>query len=239
MDLALLSRRVIAATLVAVLTPVASAVCQVPQPRIVCAEYANSKAVLVANLRATKRVVVDGDTDGYLYTFSVKTLMRGDAASKFELWEENSSGRAAFEWKVGVDYVLFLARDVQRPTHAWVIDGCGNSGPVNASAKVLQAIRSHASSTIGLVYGMVSSDSLTTGVPNVTVKATGNHKSFSTITDQSGRFRLQLPAGEYIVDAMRDRESFRPEPFSYENPRNLKILPGYCAQIQFGSAGTK
>ena len=233
--------RSVAPVLAALLVQSASAVCPVPQPRIVCAEYANSKAVVIATLRATRHIALERlDTDGYLYSLAVKTLLRGDVGSTFQVWEENASGRAAFNWKVGTDYLLFLRSHVLKPVPGCVIDGCGDSGPTSASATVLQAIKSaQASTSDGLVSGMVSTDSWTTGVPDVIVRAVGMRQRLSAKTDQGGQFLFRLPAGKYTLDAVRDGWSFRPEPFGYENPRNLNVRPGYCAQIQFSGTEMK
>lgn len=227
MRLRLLLVRTAALVLAAVLIPIALAVCQVPQPRIVCAEYSNSKAVVVATLRASRHVAAFGETDGHLYSFAVKTLLRGDPGSAFQVWEENSSGRATFAWKVGRDYLLFLTGNVKQPTRAWVIDGCGNSGPMSQSGKVLAQIKSiDTSSPFGVVYGMADTS-------DVLVKAVGDGQTFSTKSDQMGRLTLRLPIGKYTLSAARRGWSFAPEPFGYESPRDLNITSGYCAQIQF------
>lgn len=51
-------------------------VCRVPQPGIVCAEYSNSKTVVIATLRASRYAEADANTDGYLYSVTVRTLLR-------------------------------------------------------------------------------------------------------------------------------------------------------------------
>jgi hypothetical protein len=238
MRLPLLLVRSAVLVLAGVLAPIASAVCQVPQPRVVCAEYSNSKAVVIATLRASRFARIDSDTDGHLYDFVLKTLLRGNPGSAFEVWEENSSGRATFDWKARDDYLLFLARNVTQPTRAWVIDGCGNSGPTSQSGKVLAQIKSiDATTPSGVVYGMVSTESWTTGVSNVMVKAIGNSQTFTAKTDEMGRFMLRLPIGKYALGATQTGWSFAPEPFGYESPQDLNITSGYCAQVQFSSTG--
>jgi hypothetical protein len=234
MRLQVLLCRSVALILMGVLAPIVSAVCQVPQPRIVCAEFSNSKVVVIAVLRASRDAAIDSDRDGHLYSLTLKTSLRGNPGSMFEVWEDNSSGRARFAWQVGSEYLLFLASDVQQPAPAWVIDGCGNSGPMSQSENVLAQIKSiQPRPASGLIYGMVSTDSWTTGVPNVVVKTLGSGPTFSTKTDQTGRFTLRLPTGRYALDAVRPGWSFAPEPFGYESPKNLSIALGYCAQVQF------
>ena len=235
MTVRLFLARTAAPILAAFPIPPASTACSVPQPRLVCAEYANSTAIVVGTLRATRHLAFDSiDADGHLYNLEVKTLIRGDIGSTFQIWEENSSGRASFDWKVGTDYLLFLLRYSRRPTSGWVIDGYGNSGPMSESGTVLESIKvAQANTSDGLVYGRVSADSLDTGVPDVIVRVLGKNQAFSAHTDQSGRFLLRLPAGKYALGALRNGWSFGLEPLSYEDPRNLSVVPGYCAQIQF------
>jgi hypothetical protein len=227
--------RIAAPVFTAIVVPPALAVCSRPQPRLVCAEYANSKAVVVATLRAARHVEPPKlDTDGHVYTLSVKTLIRGEMGSTFQIWEENASGRVAFDWKVGTDYLLFLLRYSREPVGGWLVDGCGNSGPLNKSGAVLRAIEAaQANTSGGSIYGMVSTDSLDTGVPDIIIRAIGQGRRVSARTDQRGRFLLRLPTGKYTVEALRKGWSFGPDVFSYENPGNLSITPGYCAQVQF------
>lgn len=176
----------------------------------------------------------EGFTYGHFYTLETSMRLRGQIDSSFQVWEENSSGRATFGWAVGTAYLLFLSYD--EPAHAWILDGCGNSGRLDQSETTLAAIKSVQSSKIALVEGMASTGSWTTGVPAVTIRATGNGKTFTATTDQNGRFQMRLPAGQYRLDAARPGWSLDPNPFSYENPEDLKVAAGSCAQVQFSDA---
>jgi hypothetical protein len=192
--------------------------------------------VAIAKLQSVRTVYSDTDPDVNLYTLVTRDVLRGDIGSTFRVWEENSSGRAAFRWTKGTDYLLFL-KYFER-ARAWVIDGCGNSGPVSRSAAVLSAIRSMQTKTPdGLVQGVVSTDSWTTGVPGVAVEAAGNGLTFRAKTDRNGRFEFRLPTGTYTLKAVRQDRVFKTLFYSYENPEKLNITPGYCAQIQFSNDG--
>ncbi len=215
----------------ATFAPDALALCQVPRPRLVCAEYSNSQAVVIAKLSGVREVVDKDGFDGHVYTLETSTRLRGQIDNSFPVWEENSSGRATFGWAVGTTYLLFLSYD--EPAHAWTLDGCGNSGRLDRSETTLAAIKSVQSSKIALVEGMASTSTGTTGIPAVTIRATGNGKTFSAKTDQNGRFQIQLPSGHYKLEAARPGRSFEPDPFSYEDPEDLKVTAGSCAQVQF------
>jgi hypothetical protein len=171
--------------------------CQVPQPRLVCAEYTNSQAVVIAKLMRIREM---GDGDGYFYSLATRNVLRGRTDPTFQVWEENSSGRATFDWKPGTDYLLFMSYSKQ--DRAWGIDGCGNSGPLSQSASVLAAINSaKANASDGLVDGMVSTDSWTTGIVDVTVRGVWNGMTFTARTNQAGRFQMRLPPGRYRLEA--------------------------------------
>jgi len=218
----------------AAFAPVARSVCQVPQPRLVCAEFANSPAVIIAKVSGIRRVVDKDDfIEGYFYTLTTNTRLRGRIDDTFQVWEENSSGRASFGWTVGTSYLLFLTYYDGR---SWTIDGCGNSGPLDRSADTLAAIKSAQSTKTARVEGMASTGSWTTGVPAVTINATGNGKMFTAQTDQRGQFQLRLLPGHYELKAVRPAWSFDRNPFSYENPNDLNLSAGGCAQVQFTGA---
>ena len=117
-----------------------SAVCLQPLPRLVCAEYFRSKAVVVANLAGLTKVKDSyGDVTGTYYSMTVERSLRGDVPRLFRIYEANDSGRADFIWEIGESYLLFLRE--QTPTEGWVIDGCGNSGPTELRSKAIQAIQ--------------------------------------------------------------------------------------------------
>lgn len=207
-------------------------VCRVPRPRLVCSELANSEAVVEAKLIESRYVPQHRDLDGYVYRLQRLKLFAGQIPVTFTVWEENSSGRAGFYWKKDETYVLFLT--FSKVDHAWVIDGCGNSGPIGESASVIAAIESAKRHTgDALIGGMVSTDSWTTGVPDATVTVTGKHIHLSTTTDQKGNFEFRVPPGHYEVQAAQTGSVFDPNPLSYENPSSLKLAAGGCAQVQF------
>jgi|SRR5579871_1089882 len=230
-----LSRVAIAFTLFAA---DAWSVCRVPQPRLVCAEYAHSQAVVIARLTSIREVKRDRDMEGNFYTLATRSSLRGKIGRTFQLWEENSSGRAGFTWTKGMDYLLFISHSER--DQAWVMDACGNSGRLDKAALVFTAIKSfNVSAPDALVEGMVSTDSWTTGIPDALVTANGNGRSFVAKTDQNGRFTLRIPAGRFKLSAARSGWSLEPAPFTYEDPNDLRLETGACAQVQFSGTQIK
>ncbi|HUY81595.1 MAG TPA: carboxypeptidase-like regulatory domain-containing protein [Acidobacteriaceae bacterium] len=200
---------------------------------MVCAEYFQSQAVVVAKLVDIKSVPKQWP-DYFIYKLVTVRRIRGNASPTFELFEGNDSGRAPFDWKVGEQYLLFLDEPSQYTRNLPSIDGCGNSSPLAEAAKTLKKIRAISEfGDRGLISGMVGTDSWTTGVSNVAIRITGNHRTFLAETNAKGRYTKVVPVGVYRVTATKGRMNIPAEPFSYESPSHVVIHPGGCAQVQF------
>ncbi len=222
-----------------VLVNSALGLCQVPRPRSVCAEFSNSEAVVIAKLTAIREYESGPYSGGHVYHFELEGAFKSSARLQrvFDIWEENSSGRATFLWVAGGRYSLYLYRSQKEGM--WSIDGCGNSHPALASEVVLAIDGPHkAKPRPAMIEGMVSTDSWTTGVPEVTIRAARNGRAFKAKTDAAGRFRMEVPPGTYKLRAEREGSSFERNPFSYENPgrstsrlRELRAGAVECAMM--------
>src|SRR5215469_14021284 len=127
----------------------AAAVCSIPRPRLVCAEFFKEQVAVIARMAGARHVIPKKDDalDYHTYTMQTDRVLRGNIGSTFRIYEENSSGRAGFDWKVGENYLLFLS--YSKEDHGWELDGCGNSGPLQKSAKVLREINKIRTATDG------------------------------------------------------------------------------------------
>jgi hypothetical protein len=214
--------------------PPAEPLCSAPLPRLVCAEYYAATIVVEARLvRKTPNRDKDIPTGilSWDYQMSTELTLRGSIGKSFQIHEENDSGRAGFYWVRGRSYLLFLTYNPQ--SKAWVLDGCGNSGPLNKAGTALaqiQKLKSHPHR--GRLEGQVSVNTLSGGFPNVRVEARGSTGIFIAHTNDDGNFRLQLPIGHYELHAMSEGLSFNDYDFSYERSSGLDIAPGGCAQVQ-------
>src|SRR5579859_2331680 len=148
---------------VLLLSDLLHAVCGQPQPRLVCAEYFRSDVVAVARLARIRHLVPKNADDGFVYTMQLQSSIRGQIGRRFNIYEENSSGRASFDWKRGESYLLFLWFE---PTdHAWELDGCGNSGPEDKAGAVVDAIHKIESARdSGAKTGLLEGDVRDSGV---------------------------------------------------------------------------
>jgi hypothetical protein len=213
----------------------AMAFCSFPQPRLVCAEYFASQIVVEATLTHTNTLHDKDDPEGisaHLYTLRVNQALRGKIAETIQVYEANDSGRAPFDWVAGREYLLFL---FYAPSEkSWALDGCGNSGPLSEVKMALSKIASiKAARGGGVIHGAVSEQALSIPIAGVHVEAQGTGGRYTTTTNGKGEFRLDVPAGRYVVLATKEGFSFDIADISYEDPRNIQIEPGGCAQIQF------
>jgi hypothetical protein len=214
-------------------TPVLG-VCNVPSPRLVCAEYFASKVVVEATLVSVREIHGSDDPQDVrarVYTLRTNLLFRGHVAEMFRVYEGNDSGRATFDWKVGQNYLLFLFYSVA--DKSWALDGCGNSGELDRKKSVLEqidAIRSHTDG--GVIHGVVSERRISDPLVGVRVEARGAEGLYQATTNAKGEFEIKVPAGKYTLRAVKAGFAFQGADLSYENPHGLQIEPGGCARVQ-------
>jgi hypothetical protein len=219
------------------LPPSAAAFCEAPQPRLVCAEFFSGPLIVQATLvRTSHEAETQDQLDAYIYSLRVNRVLRGKASQTIRVYEENSSGRATFNWVPRTDYLLFLFPLTEKKG-MWALDGCGNSGPVSNAAEALAEIAKVKASVSGggMIQGVVNGPHFAATQPSsgMHVAAKGASGLFSAVTNKDGEFRMDVPAGRYVVSVNEPGLSFRPFEFTYEDPDALQIQPGGCAQVQF------
>ena len=168
----------------------------------------------------------------HIYTLRVDRVLRGKAAATLRVYERNDSGRATFGWVRGKEYLLFLFYATE--DKSWELDGCGNSGPLSGAKMALAEIAAiKASHGGGRIQGIVSEQALSSPISGVRVEAIGKAGRYEATTNEKGQFQVDVPAGQYVVNAFKSGMSFDKADISYEDPRQVRIEPGGCAQIQF------
>lgn len=209
-----------------------------PQPRLVCAEYFRSRVVVEATLLPNVKAVHSPDDpegiERFIYTLHTRSVLRGNIGTSFLVSEMNASGRATFGWTPGTTYLLFLTYSPAE--RVWVLDGCGNSGPLEKSGIALAEIR-RLRSTHG--NGRIEGGLDNVLIQGIHVMAISKAGSFRAETDEKGHFKIKVPPGHYRL-IVRDPElAFVPMDLSYENPRSIRVTQGACAQVQFSVRPTK
>lgn len=223
--------------LVGLLGSQAVALCRVPQPRLVCAEYFHSRGVVIARLDGVTPVKdTYGGLSGAYYSMTVERELRGPVPRLFRIYEGNDTGRATFEWKPGDSYLLFLREE--GPNGSWMIDGCGNSGPSNGKLKALQQIEAiDAASDRVLIEGAVGGVSSSIPLAGVQVEVRGPGGVITAAeTKFDGTFEIQVSPGTYQARAMEPGKTFVAADLTYEDPDALFLEGGGCAQVQFVEA---
>jgi hypothetical protein len=206
--------------------------CYVPQPRLVCAEYFDSQLVVEATLVHIDELHPEHAMDGRVYTLRVNQTLRGEAAETVKVYEENSSGRASFDWVSGRRYLLFLS--YAESDKAWKLDGCGNSGPLRKARRALSVIAAiKAAKGSGVIQGVVSDVTLSSLIPGVQVEAAGASGHYKATTNKNGEFRMKVPVGQYAVRVVDKEDTYVKAEFSYDDPQKVQIECGGCAQVQF------
>ena len=217
----------------------ASALCNMPRPRLICAEYFHSKAVVIAKLAGVTPVKDNfDDVTGTYYSMTIEQTLRGKASRLFRVYVPNEHRPAKFEWKTGDSYLLFLQQ--QTDNGAWVIDGCGNSGPTDSRMSALDQVDmiDH-NSNRAKIQGAVGGISYAFPLERVQVEATGPGGVITAETDAAGKFEMRVAPGKYQVRALSPGKTFVAADLSYENPDDLLLENGGCAQVQFVEAAKK
>lgn len=217
----------------------AGAVCNLPRPRLICAEYFHSKAVVIAKLAGITTVKDDyDDVTGTYYSLTVEQTLRGQVSRLFRVFVANDSGRTTFEWKTGSSYLIFLRRKTDNG--AWVVDGCGNSGPTDSKTSALDQVDMiDSTSNRAIIQGAVGGISYAFPLEGVQVEATGPGGVITAETNTAGRFDMRVTPGKYQLRAVSPGKTFVAADFSYENPDELVLENGGCAQVQFVEASRK
>jgi hypothetical protein len=229
--------RLLFLALVPLLPLPAMAFCSEPQPRLVCAEYFARQLVVEATLIQINELHDKDDPEyvsAHVYTLRLNQAFRGKIAGTIRVYEGNDSGRAPFDWVAGREYLLFLFYAASEKS--WELDGCGNSGPLSEAKLALSEIATiKAARGGGVIHGVVrdSEELPFTVIPGVRVEAQGATGRYSATTNEKGEFQMDVPAGKYTVHAVGNGLFFDRALFSYEDPSNIHIEPGGCAQVEF------
>ena len=166
-----------------------------------------------------------------MYTLQLTRSYKGEIHGTFRVKESNDSSRASFTWKTGQSYLLFLHRNEDG---TWWVLGCdGNSDNVHNASRTIEVIKSLGTRHGGLIQGTIA------GIvgPNtvrVHVAQKDGPKSFETAVDQHGEFRIHVPSGHYRLFAVLEGRSLEADTImSYEDPENIVLVDGGCAQVVF------
>jgi hypothetical protein len=212
-----------------------SASCPGPRPRLLCAEYFQSDAVVTAKVLKIRRFTASDGDDYLFYTMQTGQVLRGEMPATFRIIDSPYPSGNSLSPEKGERYLLFLS--YSKNDRAWELDGCGNSGLLEKSAETLKGVaRLHAGGNGGMVQGNVQLDAGVTVGATVVVR--GKRGTFKATTDKEGNFEVHVPGGAYRARVIQEGKSFEPG-WSYEDPKRFRVSNGGCAQLQFQEAEQK
>jgi hypothetical protein len=195
------------------------------------------------------RIIRDKDDPegiaAHVYELHADRTLRGQIGKTIQVYDENTTARATFDWKIGRKYLLFLSRMPNEESEEfWWLDNCGSSGPLSQANAALTQIaeiekKRNANDRDGFIHGIVSLKSLSSPLPGVRVEALGTHGHYSARTDSDGKFNLKVPAGQYLIRATEPGWVFDTADISYEDRHKVRVERGGCIQLQLaGVEGT-
>jgi hypothetical protein len=167
----------------------------------------------------------DQSVDGNLYTFRVTKVFRGNPDRIVALFNANDSGRLPIRYVRGHSYLIFASATTLKGASLKVLqaDGCGNSNEVMHAQRAMTAIEHIQRTTESAIRIEIQGES-----SGVHVRATGTQAA-AGVTDKNGNVTLRVPPGRYQVTA---DVPFKADDFSYDDPLNINVVAGQCAEIE-------
>jgi hypothetical protein len=168
-------------------------------PRLICAEYASSAAVVEAKLIDSKHYFPknDEEQDWHIYTLEVLKSYKGELNGNFHIREYNDSGRAGFYWKKGESYLLFLKRSEDG---TWRVYGCGNSNLLRKSTRTIEIIESLGSRLGGVIQGSIAGMPLGPNKTRVVLEEKERKEDFTGKVDENGLFKFAFPPDTIVCE---------------------------------------
>ena len=175
------------------------------------------------------------DPEGHFYDFATRTLLRGQAGPAFQVWEENSSGRAGFAWTAGVNYPSsFLskrnsswAERCMGHRRLWQLRPIRSIRFCSCSHQILPGVRGRRTGSGPVEYGFMDGR-----------RAGGDDQSHrernGDYVQNGSEWPLRIPAPRGPVQDRSGSWAVGPSSLlGYENPNDLRLALASCAQVQF------
>jgi hypothetical protein len=96
-------------------------------------EMKESQVVVIGTVMSSRQVPQSWDTlDGVEYVVHIDQKVKGKQTGEISIFSEHTDD--AFNLQAGTQYLLFLTNNNQH----WMVNKCGNSGPMDAESKVIK-----------------------------------------------------------------------------------------------------
>jgi hypothetical protein len=96
-------------------------------------EKKESQAIIIGTVMSARQVPQSWDSlDGTDYVVHIDRKVKGKQSGEITIFSEHSED--GFNLEAGKQYLLFLTNNYQH----WVVNKCGNSGPIDEESKVIK-----------------------------------------------------------------------------------------------------
>ena len=96
-------------------------------------EKKDSQAIIIGTVVSSRQVPQTWDSlDGTDYVVHIDQKVKGKQTGEITIFSEHSED--GFQLQTGKQYLLFLTNDYQH----WVVNKCGNSGPLDEESAVIR-----------------------------------------------------------------------------------------------------
>lgn len=190
-------------------------------------EFFKSRFVVVGQVLSES---TESDSDGFVaasdYRVKILRTYRGSPQQILSIRSENDSGR--FPMQRGEKYLLF----VRVFDSHFVINSCGNSGPLSEARDTMDAIKEISKAgPYGEIEARVrNGEDDVAGIRFVARSAT---RTYSATTGDDGWIHLRVPSGVYKLTSISER--FRIELFDLneDQPNRLVVSGGGSVQLDY------
>ena len=203
----------------------AHGVCPDPTPKV-CSEFFRSDAVVLGDVASETEIPEANDfVEGWNYQLHVSRVFRGSVGRTIVVHTGNDSGRLRLE--AGHQYVLFATLVDGRLE---ISDDCGPLSDPAHTPQTLREIEGLRTAQDASIEGEVRGRTGRGGeAPRITVTVLGMGKTYRTVSDSRGLFRVVVPPGHYRVDLdPKAVERFDLDPIDLGH---VDLVKGQCAQI--------
>jgi hypothetical protein len=191
-------------------------------------EYFKSRFVVVGQVLSEK-TELDGDGFLVLTDYRVKVLKtyRGSHQQTLIIRSENDSGR--FPMQKGQKYLLF----VRVFESHFVIDNCGNSGPLSDAEDTIDVIKQISKAG---PYGEIEARVLSVNeVAGIRFVARSGKIILAGVTDKDGWLHLRVPPGVYKLTARSPKYLLTSFDLNEDQPGHLVVHKGGSVQLDYNA----
>jgi hypothetical protein len=190
-------------------------------------EFFKSRFVILGQVLSER---TKSDSDGLVaasdYRVKILRTYRGSPQQILSIRSENDSGR--FPLQKGEKYLLF----VRVFEGHFVIDSCGNSGPLSEAGNTIDAIKEISKAgPYGEIEARVrNGEDDVAGIRFVARSAT---RTFSATTGDDGWIHLRVPSGVYMLTSSSERFRIKLFDLNEDRPNRLFVSGGGSVQLDY------